>query len=313
MDRLSYIGTRLLHLIPILLGISVLVFLLIHLIPGDPARVLLGPHAPATVVAAQDRAWGLDQPLLAQFINFLGSLLRGNLGTSLTYREPVVTLLASRLAATLWLLISASIITVVITLPLAVAAAMRPNSWIDHAIRLIPLVGLGMPAFWVGIILLLVLAESTGWFPVGGFGTDFLGHLHAIVLPALTVALGIAPITVRSLRAAMLEVLQADFVTTARAKGLSERRVILAHVLRNAIIPTITVFGLNIGWLVGNTLVVEKVFALPGIGALMLDSILSSDFPVVQAIALVFAILVVVVSTSTDILRSMVDPRVKLG
>lgn len=313
MDRLTYAGVRLLQLIPILLGISILVFLLVHLIPGDPARVLLGPHAPESVVRALDQKWGLDQPLPAQFARFLGGLLHGDVGDSLTYRIPAGPLIGSRIEPTIWLLAAAALLTLVITLPLATIAATHPNRLVDHVIRVVPLVGLGMPAFWLGIMLLLLLSLTTGWFPVGGFGTDVPSHLRGIFLPALTVALGILPITIRSLRAAILEVLGADYVVTARAKGLSEGRVLTAHVLRNAIIPAITVLGLNIGWLVGNTLVVEKVFALPGIGALMVDSILSRDFPVVQGIALVFAVLVVLVSLTTDLVRSALDPRMRLG
>jgi len=313
MDRLSYAGVRLLQLIPILLGISILVFLLIHLIPGDPARVLLGPRAPEAVVRAQDAKWGLDQPLLVQFARFLGGLLRGDLGNSLTYGIPAVPLIGSRIEATVWLLVSAAVLTLVISIPLATLAATHPNRLPDHIIRIVPLVGLGMPAFWLGIMLLLVFALGTGWFPVGGFGDTPLDHLRSIILPGLTVAFGIVPITIRSLRAAILEVVDADYVVTARAKGLPESRVLTAHVLRNAIIPTVTVLGLNVGWLVGNTLVVEKVFALPGVGGLMIDSILSRDFPVVQGITLVFAVLVVLVSLTTDVVRSLLDPRMRLG
>jgi peptide/nickel transport system permease protein len=313
MDRISYVGFRLLQLIPILLGISILVFMLIHLIPGDPARVLLGPHAPESVVRALDRKWGLDQPLPIQFARFLSGLLRGDVGDSLTYRIPAGPLIASRIEPTVWLLVAAAVFTLLITVPLATLAATHSNRLLDHVIRVVPLVGLGMPAFWLGIMLLLLLSLGARLFPVGGFGTDFGGHLRSIVLPGLTVALGILPITIRSLRAAILEVLGADYVVAARAKGLSEARVLQAHVLRNAIIPAVTVLGLNVGWLVGNTLIVEKVFALPGVGALMIDSILSRDFPVVQGVALVLAVLVVLVSLATDLVRSALDPRIRLG
>ncbi len=312
MDRVSYIGIRAIQVVPILLGISVLVFMLIHLIPGDPARTLLGPRAPEAAVQALDQKWGLDQPLLVQFGRFLGGILHGDLGDSLTYQESATALMAERIEPTLWLLVASALLTVLITVPVATLAAARPDRLADHAVRLVPLLGLGMPTFWVAIMLILLLALTTHVFPVGGFGRDFVGHLRSIFLPALTIAIAISPITIRSLRASMLEVLGSDYVVSARAKGLTERRVLVAHVLRNAMIPTVTVLGLNIGWLVGNTLIVEKVFALPGIGALMIDSILSRDFPVVQAIALVFAILVVLVSTTTDLARSLLDPRVRL-
>ena len=170
-----------------------------------------------------------------------------------------------------------------------------------------------MPSFWLGIILILLLALRLGWFPVGGYGRTPTEILRALFLPGLTVAIAIAPFTIRSLRAALIDVLEADFIDTARAKGLTERRVLFAHGLRNAIIPTVTVLGVSIGWLVGNTLVVEKVFAIPGLGALMIDAVLERDFPVVQALALIFGILVVIVNLLADLVRAALDPRIKLA
>lgn len=178
-------------------------------------------------------------------------------------------------------------------------------------VRAIPLVGLGMPSFWVGIMLIWVFGLRLRWFPVGGYGSGFTGHLHSMFLPSLTVAIAISPLLVRSLRASMLHVLESEYVTTARSKGLRRRQVLRRHVLRNAIIPTITVLGINIGFLVGGTLVIENVFALPGIGSLMLTAIFNRDFPVVQGVTLVFAILVVLVTLLTDVTYSLLDPRVR--
>jgi peptide/nickel transport system permease protein len=191
-------------------------------------------------------------------------------------------------------------------------AASKPDGARDQVVRVVPMIGLGMPAFWTGIILLILFALNLGRvFPVGGYGHGFTGHLRSMILPSLTVALFISPILIRSLRASLLEVLQADYVTTARAKGIPERRVMIKHALRNGVISMVTVLGLNIAYLVGGTLVVEQVFALPGIGQLMLAAIFQRDFTVVQAIALVFAILVVLINLLTDIVHAMLDPRVR--
>jgi peptide/nickel transport system permease protein len=300
-------------MIPVVVGMTLLVFLMIHLVPGDPARSMLGPRAPESEVIELRQRWGLDEPLPTQFGQFVGRLARGDLGESLSYSVPVEELIAGRVAPTLLLILYAVVLVSLITMPLAALVATRKGSWIDHLVRVIPLVGLGMPSFWLAIILILLLALRTGWFPVGGYGRTPAEILRALFLPGLTVAIAIAPFTIRSLRAALLEVLESDFIDTARAKGLSERRVLLAHGLRNAVIPTVTVLGVNIGWLVGNTLIVEKVFAIPGLGALMIDAVLERDFPVVQALALIFGILVVIVNLLADLVRAALDPRIKLA
>jgi peptide/nickel transport system permease protein len=213
--------------------------------------------------------------------------------------------------ATLWLLAFATVLATVISVPLATIAATRRNAVRDHVIRAIPLVGLGMPPFWVGILLILALALTLHAFPVGGYGHGIAGHLRSMFLPGLTVAIGISPLLIRSLRASMLNVLESEYVTTARAKGLPAHRLLLRHVLHNAVIPAVTVLGINIGFLVGGTLVVENVFALPGIGSLMLTAIFNRDFPVVQAVTLVFGVLVVTVNLLTDVTYALLDPRVR--
>jgi peptide/nickel transport system permease protein len=308
-----YAVRRLLQMIPVVIGMTLLVFLMIHLVPGDPARSMLGPRAPEAAVLELRQRWGLDEPLPAQFGQFVSRLARGDLGESLSYGVPVTELIAGRVLPTLLLLLYAVMLVSLITIPLAALVAAHKGSWIDHLVRVVPLVGLGMPSFWLGIILILLLALRLGWFPVGGYGRTPAEVMRALFLPGLTVAIAIAPFTIRSLRAALLDVLEADFIDTARAKGLSERRVLLVHGLRNAIIPTVTVLGVSIGWLVGNTLVVEKVFAIPGLGALMIDAVLERDFPVVQALALIFGILVVLVNLIADLARAALDPRIKLA
>jgi peptide/nickel transport system permease protein len=310
-SRLAYITRRLLQMVPVAIGVTVLAFFMIHLVPGDPARTMLGVRATDQSVTALHHRWGLDQPLPAQYALFMERLVHGDLGDSLLYRVPTTGLILGRLPATLLLLLYAVVLSVVIAVPLAMLAATNKDRPIDHVIRAIPLVGLGMPSFWVGIMLILFVGLDLGAFPVGGYGEDLPGHLDSMVLPGLTVAIAISPLLIRSLRTSMLAVLESEFVATARSKGISERRVLFRHVLRNAAIPAVTVLGVNIGFLVGGTLVVENVFALPGIGNLMIQSIFNRDFPVVQGVTLVFSILVVLVNLSTDVVYSFLDPRVR--
>lgn len=313
MRHLVYVLRRLVAMVPVLFGISLIVFFMIHLVPGDPARTLLGVRATDESVAAIHRELGLDQPLWTQYLDFLGRLLHGDLGRSFFYDADVSELVAGRLPATLWLLVAATLISLAISVPLAVVAASRRGSAADQLIRALPLVGLGMPAFWVGIMLVLLFGLKIKAFPVAGFGTTPAQHVASIVLPGLTVALALTPILIRSLRTSMIGVLDSDYVVTARAKGLSHRRVIIGHTLRNASVSSITVLGVNIAYLVGSTLVVERVFALPGMGTLMLDSIFNRDFPVVQGVTLVFAVMVVLINLLTDVAHGVLDPRVELG
>lgn len=311
MDRLSYVGRRLLHMVPVVLGVTILVFFMVHLIPGDPARTMLGERATDSAVAGLHHQWGLDRPLPAQYWQFMTRLARGDLGQSFYYRQPALNLVLHRLPATLWLLVYGTVLAVVLSVPLATLAASKKDAARDQAIRVVPLVGLGMPSFWVGIMLVLLLALKIRLFPVGGYGTGIAGHLHSMFLPALTVAISLSPILIRSLRSSLLNVLGADYVTTARSKGVPEARVLARHALPNAVISTVTVLGVNIAFLVGNTLVIEKVFALPGVGGLMIDGIFNRDFSVVQAVTLVFGVMVVLVNLGTDVVHSMLDPRVR--
>ena len=311
MSRLAYVARRLAQMVPVAIGVTIIVFFMIHLVPGDPARTLLGFRATDQAVAALHHEWGLDRSLPAQYGLFMSRLFHGDLGDSLFYRVSATSLILGRLPATLWLLGYAIVLSVVIAVPLATLAATKKDSARDQVIRAIPLVGLGMPSFWVGIMLILFLALDSHIFPVGGYGHGFLEHLRSMFLPGLTVAIAISPLLIRSLRASMLSVLESEYVTTARSKGIPERRVIVRHVLRNAVIPTVTVLGINIGFLMGGTLVIENVFALPGIGSLMIQSILNRDFPVVQGVTLVFGSMVVLVNLTTDVVYSLLDPRVR--
>jgi peptide/nickel transport system permease protein len=308
-----YIVRRLLQAIPVVLGITIITFFLLRLIPGDPAMTLLGNHATPEQIAALRARWGLDEPVWTQFWLFLKQLSHGDTGASLFYAVPTRTLIASRIGVTMSLVAFATLFSVLITVPLATIAAIRKDRSADHVIRAVPLVGLGMPSFWVGLVLILVFAVNLGWFPVGGWGDTLPEHIYGLILPALTSALAIVPLLVRSLRVGMLEVLQADYIATARSKGLREHRVLLIHVARNAIIPTLTLLGINIAFLIGATVVVERVFQLNGLGSLMLTSISNRDFPVVQGVTFVFALSVVIINLATDLTAARLDPRIRLS
>jgi peptide/nickel transport system permease protein len=308
---MTFVFRRLLMLIPVAFGVTLIVFFMIHLIPGDPARTILGIHATPKAIAILHREWGLNRPLISQYLLFLDRILHGNLGPSLYYGVPATTVILQRLPATLWLIVYATVLAVLISVPLAMIAASRKDGVRDHVVRVVPLFGLGMPPFWLGIILIYVFSVTLKLFPVSGYGSGFFGHLHAMFLPALTVAIALSPVVIRSLRASMLNVLGAEYITTARSKGVPNHRLFLRHVLRNAVIPAVTVLGINIGFLIGGTVIIENVFAIPGIGQLMLNSIFERDFPVVQGVTLVFAVMVVLLNLGADIAYATLDPRVR--
>lgn len=309
---LRYVFRRLLSSIPVVAGVVVVTFLLLRLVPGNPARTILGVHASPQRVAALDRELGLDRPIWDQFGRYVWGLLHGNLGTSLYYRTSVSSLVSSRVGVTVELVAIATVFSVLITVPLAALAATRQNRVSDHVVRLFSLVGLGMPSFWIGIILIILFGIDLHWFPVGGYGSGPWGQIHSLVLPGLCAAIGIMPVLIRSLRVGMLEVLGADFVATARAKGLRSSRVTFVHVARNALIPTINLLGINIAYLIGGTVVIERVFGLNGLGNLMLNAIDDRDFPVVQGVTLLYALGVIAVILITDVLSARLDPRIRL-
>jgi peptide/nickel transport system permease protein len=308
----SYTGRRLAAAVLVVVGVVIAAFILLHVVPGDPARAVLGEHAPEASIIALRRQWGLSESLPSQFGHFLGNLVDGRLGDSYFYHEPVMQLIGQRIGQTAWLVLAASVFAVLISLPLAAVGASHQDRFADHAVRGAGVVGLGMPSFWIGIVLIEIFAVHLGLLPVGGWGTTPWGHAKGLLLPAVTAALAIVPILVRSLRVGMLEVLESDFVAAARAKGLSESRVLLVHVTRNAIIPTVTLLGLNIAFLIGSTVIVEQVFALNGLGSLLLDSITNRDYPVVQGLTLVLAASVVIITLLTDLISARLDPRIRL-
>ncbi len=303
---------RLIRAFAALILILIVTFLFVHIAPGDPVRALLGPQASQTAVDAMRSELGLDQPFLAQFLNYATGILHGDFGTSIATGQPVSDLMLSRMTPTVILVVYAAVITIVLTVPLAALAATNHGGIIDHVIRLLPLLGLGLPAFWLALVLIQALAVDLGLFPPGGYGSSTpLAILHSLTLPAFVIAVSILPFTVQSLRVSMVEVFESDYVAAARARGVPRSSVLVHHVLRSAAVPTVVVLGLNIGWLIGNTLIVEKVFAIPGLGALLIDSTLNRDFPVVQGLALVIAILVIATNLLTEAARSALDPRLR--
>jgi peptide/nickel transport system permease protein len=308
----SYTGRRLLAAVFVVVGVVIAAFILLHVVPGDPARAVLGEHASAAAVLGLDKQWGLNQSLPDQFGHYIHDLVTGRLGSSYFYHETVISLIGQRIAPTAWLVLFASVLAVLISVPLAAIAASRHNRFADHAIRTAGVVGLGMPAFWIGIVFIEIFAQHLHVLPTGGWGNSVWQHFEGLIMPALTAALAIIPILVRSLRVGMLEVLESDFVASARARGLSERRVLLVHVARNAVIPTITLLGLNIAYLVGSTVIVEQVFALNGVGYLLVDSITNRDYPVVQGLVLFMATAVVLINLCTDLISARLDPRIRL-
>jgi peptide/nickel transport system permease protein len=312
MGRYRFILWRPLQLVPVLLGVSLISFLLVHAIPGDPVRILLGTRATAAVIEATRAQYGLDQPLALQYLYFLKNLAAGEFGKSIIFKIGIPKLVVSRIVPTLFLLGYAIFMSVVIAIGFAVLAAVYRGRWPDQLVRVYSTAGLGLPAFWLGIVLIILFSIELGLFPVSGYGETPLDHLHHLFLPALTIALALSPVLIRNLRASLLAEMEADYVKAARSRGLSEAKIFRRHIFRNSLIPTITLLGVNVGWLIGGTVVVEQVFSVPGLGSLMVSSIFARDYLVVQVVTLAFALAVILTNFIVDIVTVALDPRVKL-
>ncbi len=256
---------------------------------------------------------GLDRSLPAQYWSFLTHALRLNFGFSALQQSSVGSLLWPRLGSTLLLTAYATVVSVLLAVPLAVASALQRNRLVDHLIRLVTMVTFAMPAFWLGLVLILLLAVKLAAFPASGYGMGFLGHLQSLTLPALTLGLGLAPLVLRTLRGSLVDTLGSEFVEAACARGLSESRIVTRYVLRNSLVASVTVVGINVGYIVSIVVVVENVFALPGLGSLLVTSVQNRDFPVVQGIALVLGTVVVMVNLITDLGYSLLDPRIRIS
>jgi ABC-type dipeptide/oligopeptide/nickel transport system permease component len=308
--RFGFLGRRVLQLIPVALGITILVFFLLRLVPGDPARQILGNHYTPKAAAAIHHKLGLDEPVWTQYKLFMDRLVHGELGDSVYYNQSAGSLVAQRLPATLFLIAYAGILAALISIPIGIIAALRRGGIFDQATRIATLITFAMPPFWFGIILILFFALKLQLFPVSGYGHGLSDHVWHLFLPALTIALAFSTILTRTLRASMLSTLRMDFVDTARIKGVSRTTVLLRHVVRNAIVSIVVVFGINLAFLVGGTVIVENVFSIPGLGQLLVESVSSRDYPVVQGTTLVLAFFVVLVNLVTDVVHAALDPRV---
>jgi peptide/nickel transport system permease protein len=328
--RLKIIGA-----LPVLVGISFLIFLLMHIAPGDPVTLLLGDNATTEDIERTRHEWGLDRPLMVQYLDFLSRAVRGDFGMSLKFNEPVMKLVWERMPATIELAVASLLVAIFVAIPLGVYSAIKHDSLLDHAGMSVALIGVSLPNFWLGIMLIYFLGGQLNLLPVAGrieYGIDvrpitrlylldslltgnlaaFWSALQHLLMPAFTLGTSLAAIVTRISRSSVLEVMRQDFITTARAKGLSEKVVIWRHMLRNAMITIVTILGLQLGALLNGSVITETVFSYPGIGDLLIQSISARDYKLTQVLILFFAVMYFVVNLLVDLLYSWIDPRIKL-
>lgn len=310
---IAMIIRRFLQLIFLLVGISFLVFMSMHIAPGDPATMIGGPMATESELEAIRDNLGLNDPFYVQYGRYVSGVVQGDLGYSYQTRQPVAEAITVRFPNTLKLAVASIIVAVIIGVLAGLISALRQNSWLDVTSTTFALAGISIPNFWMGALLILIFAVNLQWLPVGGLSSPFytIDGLKELILPAITLGTGSAAMIARMTRSSMLEVVRADYVRTARAKGIKEKKVIWVHTLKNAMIPVITVIGLNFGVLLGGTIITEKVFAINGVGRLMIDAIAARDFPMVQGSVLLVATLFVLVNLIVDIVYTYIDPRIK--
>lgn len=313
---LAYVIRRLLMLVPVLLIVGVVVFALVHITPGDPAAVMLGDRATPDQVAALRHQLGLDRPIIRQFFDWFGNVLRLNFGDSIFLDMPVSQAIADRFQPTILLTLYALIIQIAIGIPVGVISAVRRGGWLDRLLMMISILGAAVPTFFLGIVLILIFAVNRRWLPAGGYvpiSEDPVAHFKAMIMPAFALGFSSAGLLARLVRSTMLDVLRDDYIRTAYAKGVTERRVIIRHALRNALIPALTVIGASLGALLGGAVVTETVFTIPGMGRLIVQSISRRDFPVIQGAVMITAGIYVLVNLLVDILYIYIDPRVRYG
>lgn len=310
MSRWSFVGRRLLQVIPVLIGVTLVSFFILRLVPGDPTSVMLGEHYTPEAAAALRESLGLNQSIWAQYGQFMVGLLHGDLGTSIYYQVSVGELITQRLPVTLWLAVEATLLSIIISVPLATLSALRRNGIADQTVRGFFTFTYSMPPFWVGLMLILGLALKLPIFPVAGFGDNPIQHVYYLFLPSLTIAIGFSTILIRTIRNSILDALKSDYVDVAWAKGLSWSRTLTKHVLRNALMPGVAIIGVNLAMLIGGTVIIENVFALPGMGQLLISAVHGRDLPVVQGAVLVFGLMIVFVNILTDVAYTVLDPRV---
>ncbi|WP_320130660.1 ABC transporter permease [uncultured Sphaerochaeta sp.] len=311
MNQLNYIIKRILQIIPVLFLVTILIFLMIRLVPGDPARLMLGEKATNEAVEALRGKLGLNQSLFTQYLNYVKGLISLNLGTSLTYQRPVIQLLKDHLPVTLSLTLASTLFSLLISFILGYFAGMHKDSLGDQIVRGTTLVAIAMPSFWIALLLMILFGVKLRWLPVGGWGDGFIGHFKSLILPAFTQSLMTSALLIRNIRNSVVEISVMDYVNFARSKGLKERTVRNSHILRNTLISTVTLLSMRIAGMLGGSVIIETVFSLPGIGKLMVDSIFGRDYVVVQALVFLFAFIVLIINLLTDLLYSFLDPRVK--
>lgn len=303
---LHYLIRRLAGIVPVILVVSVLVFAFVHLLPGDPARVIAGPEASAADVANIRQGMGLDRPLWEQYARFLGRAVSGDFGQSLKTKQTVIEEIGVRFMPTVWLTFFAMAWSTVVGLLIGVLSAVKRGRWQDYSGMLLAVSGISFPPFWLGLLLIDLLSVQLGWLPTGGYGT-----WQHFVMPSFTLGLGVAAVIARFTRSSFIEIMREDYVRTARAKGVHERLVVWKHALRNALIPVITMVGLQFGFLLGGSIVVETVFSWPGLGRLLVDSVSYRDYPVIQAEILLFSLEFILINLIVDLLYALANPEIR--
>jgi peptide/nickel transport system permease protein len=312
----QYTLRRLLMAIPVLLGVSLVAFALVRLVPGDPITALLGPGYNEQQAATLREKYALDRPMPVQYLAWLGRAVRGDFGESFFTGQPVLRAIMERLPVTLELTLIGVTFAVLVGVPLGIASAVRPGKFVDHAARFIGLLGISLPGFWLGTVLILLVSLRLGLLPSGRFvhlWEDPVENLRRMVLPGLALGMAVAAVVMRTARSAMLEVVGQDYIRTARAKGMGERGILIHHALRNALVPVVTVIGLQAGYLLGGSVVIEQVFSLPGLGRLALQAITSRDYALLQGTVLFVALAFVLVNLAVDLLYARLDPRIAYG
>ena len=312
MNRFSFLLKRPVQLVPVVIGISLITFVLLQLTPGDPVRLMLGPKASQEAIDFVRARYGLDQPVLIQYFYYLLNAARGDFGQSIAFRAPVGDVILERIAPTIYLLLYGLVISILLTLALAVTAARNRGRWFDHIIRFLCVAGVGVPSYFIGLLLIMGFCLRLKLFPVSGYGPTLANNLWHLFLPALTIGIAVTPILTRNLRATFIEQMDTDYATACRSKGVPERAIFWRHVFWNSLLPTINLLGVVVAFLIGGTVVIENVFNIPGLGNLLIRAVLTRDYFVVQAVTLILAFGVVLSNFVVDVITAMLDPRAQL-
>lgn len=303
---LKFFLKRILEVIPTLLIVTVFIFLFVHMIPGDAARLVAGEDATLEDIKLVEKELGLDRPLHEQYISYMGGLLKGDLGTSLKTKRPVSEEIGARFMPTFWLTVWSMVWAVVIGLIIGVVSATKRNKWPDYVGMFAAVSGLSLPSFWLGLVLIQIFAVQLGWFPSGG-----MESWKSYVLPSITLGTGVAAVVARFTRSSLMDVLKNDYIRTGRAKGVNEQNIVWHHALRNALVPVVTMTGLQFGFLLGGSVVIETVFSWPGLGKLLIDSVAFRDYPVIQAEMLIFALEFIIINLVVDLLYGILNPQIR--